>query len=231
VVINTVIMVAAAIIVAVSPALRSVAADGWISEITSATTHAPETQPLKPAIRIRLDQPAVASAGPVPSVNRSNCRRDLPAPVMTLTIAEISYSCPVYAGDQRSIDAGAVTMIDDPAGVDVLAFRPGAAGTLWLAAHRSSHGGAFAAVPALADGAIVIVEDETGSASYRVIGRRYVQIRDGMVIDAAGNATNAATLEALIRSDYGGSRAPRLVLQTCDGTSFRWMIYADLVTS
>jgi len=232
VVINTVVMVVAAIIIAVSPTLESVAADGGISEIRSATD-ASGTQPLKPAVRLPSAQPAAASAGPVPKVvNQSTCRRDLPAaPAMTLTISDISYACPVYTGDQQLIDAGAVTVMNDPAGVDVLALRPGAAGTLWIAAHRSSHGGAFAAVPALADGAIVTVEAGTSSASYRVIGRRYVRIENNMVVDSAGNATNAATLEALIRSDYGGNRAPRLVLQTCDGPSFRWMIYADLVTT
>jgi hypothetical protein len=28
----------------------------------------------------------------------------------------------------------------------------------------------------------------------------------------------------------GGNLAPRLLLQTCNGASDRWMIYADLVT-
>jgi sortase (surface protein transpeptidase) len=228
IVMNTVVLGAIAIIVTVSPTTKSVAAEGGISEIPSASTNASGT--LKPAIRLRSADPIVASAGPVPMVNTSTCRRDLPRPAMTMTIAEISYSCPVYAGGQQLIDAGAVTMINDPAGVDVLALGPGAAGTLWIAAHRSSHGGAFAAVPTLADGSIVIVEDETSSASYRIIGRRHVQIRDDMVVDATGNATTAATLEALIRSDHGGNKAPRLVLQTCDGTSYRWMIYADLIT-
>jgi hypothetical protein len=51
-----------------------------------------------------------------------------------------------------------------------------------------------------------------------------------LVIDATGRATNAATVEAIVRTDYGAGLAPRLVLQTCESPTTRWMIYADLVT-
>ena len=97
--------------------------------------------------------------------------------------------------------------------------------------HHASHGAAFAAVPDLADGAVITVADATGTAFYRVVGGDCVQVRDGMVVDASGVATNAATVSALLRPDLGGNGQPRLVLQTCDGDSFRWMIYADLVAS
>ena len=39
----------------------------------------------------------------VPTVtpsNQSSCRGDLPGAVMTITMADIAYSCPVYAGGQ-----------------------------------------------------------------------------------------------------------------------------------
>ena len=73
-------------------------------------------------------------------------------------------------------EPGAVTLISDEAIKQVLADHPGAPGVLWLAGHRVSHGGAFAAVPDLAGGAIIAVDDGTLSASYRVVGRIYVEI-------------------------------------------------------
>jgi hypothetical protein len=57
-----------------------------------------------------------------------------------------------------------------------------------------------------------------------------VNVSADLVIDSTGRPTEAATLEALLRTDLGGNRAPRLLLQTCEGTTMRWMIYADLVT-
>ena len=105
-----------------------------------------------------------------------------------------------------------------------------AGGTLWLAGHHASHGGAFAAIPNLADGAVVTITDSTGTASYRIVGRVYVEVRNDMVVDATGTATNAATVSALLRSDQGGDHAARLVIQTCDGEAHRWMIYGDLIS-
>ncbi len=149
---------------------------------------------------------------------------------MSMTIPDISYSCPVYAGGQQMLNSGAVTQISDPAIASVLASYPGGPGVLWFAAHRSSHGGAFAAVPNLADGALITVADGTHTATYRIVGRAYVAIRNDRVVDASGNATGAATLDSIIRPDHGGLGESRLLLQTCDGENNRWMIYADLVT-
>lgn len=174
---------------------------------------------LAPAIRI---DPPIA--------NRSTCRSDLSGSVMTISIPDIGYSCPVYAGGQSMLNSGAVTLITDEAITSVLADHPGGPGLLWIAGHRVSHGGAFAAVPDLAEGAIMTVSGGTSTASYRVVGRVYVGISNNRVIDAAGNATGAATLDSILRPDHGGNNAARLVLQTCDGEDHRWMIYADLVT-
>jgi len=186
---------------------------------------------LAPAVRVDTPAAAASSPVPLPVVNASNCRTDLGGAVATLTIASISTNCPVYAGGQAMIDAGAVTWMTDVSTNSVLATHAGGAGTLWLAGHHTSHGAAFAAVPDLADGSVITVSDTTGTASYRVVGRAYVQVRSGMVVDATGNATNAATVSALLRPDLGGDRQPRLVLQTCDGDFHRWMIYADLIAS
>jgi sortase (surface protein transpeptidase) len=162
--------------------------------------------------------------------NLSTCRTDLGGAVMTVTMPDISYRCPVYTGGQASLNAGGVTLIEVDALAAALAEQPGEPGTLWLAGHRASHGGAFAAVPDLLDGSIVTVSDGSVTASYRIVGRVYVGISNDRVIDAAGHGTGAATLDAILRPDHGGNGAARLLLQTCDGDNFRWMIYADLVT-
>ena len=146
---------------------------------------------LAPAVRLDppdlVDTVAAAAATPdapvaatpvAPIVNKSNCRSDLAGPVMTIQIADISYSCPVYAGGQKMLNSGAVTQITDDAIASVLADYPGGPGVLWIAAHRSSHGGAFAAVPNLADGALVTMSDGTHTATYRIVGRIYVTINE-----------------------------------------------------
>ncbi len=185
---------------------------------------------------MRLNPPpvvpsTVASPAPAPVENVSSCRTDLGGSVATLTIPSISYVCPLYSGTQATIDSGAATWVSQPASIATLARYAGGPGTIWLAGHRTSYGGAFAAIPSLADGAIVTVADVTGTASYRVVGRAYVRVVGGLVVDSTGTPSNAATLNALLRSDLGDALEPRLVIQTCDGLNYRWMIYADLIPS
>ncbi|MCU1395041.1 MAG: Sortase domain [Ilumatobacteraceae bacterium] len=170
---------------------------------------------------------------PVPPIitNRSSCRTAPTAAAMTLSIPAISYKCPVYAGGQDVLDAGEIQLVPLPALGKALASHPGQSGTLWIAGHRSSHGAPFAAVPDLADGALILVSDTTSTATYVVVGRARVEVRDDRVVDASGNATGAATVDAILRADRGGNGAARLLLQTCDGSDARWMIYADLVTT
>jgi len=207
---------------------RAAVADTPRFEIQSASVvGAPSGETLSPAVRLDVDV-AVASAPPVE--NRSTCRNDLAGAAMTITIPDISYSCPVYAGGQAMLNSGAVTQIYDDAISQVLADYPGGPGVFWIAGHRTSHGGAFAAVPNLADGALITLSDEANTATYRVIGRAYVAVQNDRVIDTSGHATSAATLDSIIRADHGGNGAARLLLQTCDGENHRWMIYADLVT-
>ncbi|HWM22856.1 MAG TPA: sortase [Ilumatobacteraceae bacterium] len=170
----------------------------------------------------------VTVTDPAPT-NESTCRSDLPGAVMTIAMPDISYWCPVYAGGQSVIDAGVATMITSRESTFPLAAGPGAPGTLWITGHRVSHGGPFAAVPDLADGAVITVSDPNGSASYVIVGRSYVEVRNGLAVDASGRTTEAATLDAVLRPDRNAGFAPRLLLQTCDADSFRWMIYADLI--
>jgi sortase (surface protein transpeptidase) len=148
---------------------------------------------------------------------------------MTIAMPDISYTCSVYAGGQSVIDAGAATMITAQYSGLPLAVHPGDAGTLWITGHRVSHGGPFAALPDLPDGAVITVSDGTVTASYVIVGRSYVEIRDGYAVDAAGQATETATSDAVLRPGGNADLAPRLLLQTCDTGDFRWMIYADLI--
>jgi sortase (surface protein transpeptidase) len=207
---------------------RAAVADTPRFEIQSASVvGAVLGETLSPAVRVDVDV-TVASAAPV--VNVSTCRNDLAGAVMTMTIPDISYSCNIYAGGQKMLNSGAATQITDDAISRVLANYPGGPGVFWIAGHRTSHGGAFAAVPNLADGDLITLSDATNTATYRVVGRAYVAIRNDRVIDASGQPTSAATLDSILRADHGGNGAARLLLQTCDGEGHRWMIYADLVT-
>src|SRR4030095_15336906 len=99
---------------------------------------------------------------------------------------EASYTCSVYAGGQSVIDSGVATMITAQYSNFPLAAHPGDAGTLWITGHRVSHGGPFAAVPDLPDGAIITVSDGSRTASYVIVGRGNVEIRDGYAVDASG---------------------------------------------
>jgi sortase (surface protein transpeptidase) len=218
-------LVVAALLTAVAVVGSAAAASAGVAP---AATDVADAGALAPAVR--MDVPAVLETTPAePIVNRSNCRTGTAGASMQISIADISYDCPVYTGGQSTIDAGFVTLFVETGANTALATHPGQAGTLWLAAHRTSHGGAFADVPSLADGALITVGDGVAQATYTVVGRAYVEVRGGIVVDSTGVATQAATAAAILRADRTADLAPRLLLQTCDGENHRWMIYADLV--
>jgi len=223
---------------ATTPATTPVTTPATTPPATPVTTPAtPETTPATtpetaPTTSILADQPvAPAADGVAMPSNQSSCPNDLQGSVMTMEMLDISFSCPVYAGGQSVIDAGVATMITARESSLPLADHPGGAGTLWIAGHRSSHGAPFAAVPDLADGAVITVSDGSSTASYVIVGRSYVEVRDGLAVDAAGQATETATSDAVLRPDRNVEIAARLLLQTCDGENFRWMIYADLIAA
>jgi sortase family protein len=148
---------------------RAAVADAATFQIQSASVvGAVSGETLAPAVRLAVD---VAVPSAAPTVNVSTCRNDLAGAVMTMTIPDIAYSCPVYAGGQAMLNSGAATQITDDAISQVVADHPGGPGVFWIAGHRASHGGAFAAVPNLADGALVTLSDGLNTARYRVIGR------------------------------------------------------------
>ena len=71
--------------------------------------------------------------------------------------------------------------------------------------------------------------DASRTASYVIVGRSYVEVHDGYAVDASGQSTESATLDAVLRPDRNVELAPRLLLPTRDAENFRWMIYADLI--
>jgi sortase (surface protein transpeptidase) len=214
----------------VATANAQAGADGFVivaaaqSSTSSRDAFAPAAR-LDPPAHARVDPP-LPPAGP----NESSCRADLPDAVMNIVIADIGYVCPLYPGGQEMLDAGAATIISDPVLASTLAVQPGDPGTLWVAGHRASHGGPFAAIPTLSIGALVTIADGRLVASYQVVGIERFETRNDKVVDSSGNATSAATLDSILRPDHGADRAPRLLIQTCDGSTARWMVYADLVS-
>lgn len=218
---------AAAIVAAPTLGVLPAAATTDTAPITAAAV----SSGLAPAVRMSTPETSTAAAVVPQVTNESGCSTDGSAAVMSVVIPHISYSCPVYAGGQALIDDGYVALVTDAGANELLATAPGQSGTLWLAAHRTAHGGAFADVPDLADGALITIAAGDDVATYRVVARAYVEVSSGRVLDASGTPTADATWDSVVRADRGGNGAARLVLQTCDGDDFRWMIYADLVTS
>ncbi|MBI5090496.1 MAG: sortase, partial [Actinobacteria bacterium] len=157
---------------------------------------------LQPAVRLDAPDPVPTSAPA--TANQSTCRTGVDEAAMQITIDDISYDCPVYAGGQSTIDAGFVTLVNDRGTNSLLAEQPGDAGTLWLAAHRTSHGGAFAAVPSLVDGALITITQGTSEWTYVVVDRAYVTVSNGVVLDTYGRASHDATVDAIVRADQGG---------------------------
>lgn len=178
-----------------------------------------------PAVRFPAPQPPVVN-------NVSTCGHPY-GETATIIIPAISYNCPVYRGDQSTIDTGVVTWMDTLVGETVhcntcWAEKAGAHGVLWIGAHHVSHGAPFLAVPNLHIGDIVIIEDSWGIATYRISSSAVY------TVDAYGNVIHDGVVDP-----YGGNRAifgptlepnvSKLVLMTCLTDNTRLMMYGELV--
>ncbi len=204
-------------------------------EVEAPIVVAAET-PVAPVVIEAVTEEVAAVAAPVEATvptptNQSSCRNDLPGAVMTIAMPDISYTCSVYAGGQSVIDSGVATMITAQHSSLPLAAHPGEAGTLWIAGHRCRTAARSQRCRILPTERSSPVSDGSRTASYVIVGRSYVEIRDGYAVDASGQPTESATLDAVLRPDRNVELASRLLLQTCDAENFRWMIYADLVAS
>jgi LPXTG-site transpeptidase (sortase) family protein len=125
-----------------------------------------------------------------------------------LRVSSIGLDKPVFAGGQSTIDRGLVTHYVGPT---LPRTGPGGSGVYWLAAHNGSHGSPFARLPYVKVGSTVRVTTRTGATVTYRIHRRVV----------VGTRITAALL-------YSGT-GPRIVLQTCTGTTKRLLLFGSLV--
>jgi LPXTG-site transpeptidase (sortase) family protein len=93
--------------------------------------------------------------------------------VPMLTIPKIGFSHAIVVGDQQQIDEGNVVNFDAAGGC-----WPGQGCTVWLAGHRTSHGGVFRQVPDLAVGDELSVRYDGSSYQYVVTGSQFVDRAD-----------------------------------------------------
>ena len=91
---------------------------------------------------------------------------------------------------------------------------PGRPGTYWLAAHNSTHGSPFENLHAIAKGAEIRITQLDGTVFTYVVTSR----------DVVGTST---TLETVYGHD---TTTPRILLQTCEGTSHRLLVHGTLTS-
>jgi LPXTG-site transpeptidase (sortase) family protein len=137
---------------------------------------------------------------------------DVPGQEATVEIPSIRVSLPVVTGGQDVIDRGVAAHYTGAQ------WRPptdpGQPGTYWLAAHNSTHGSPFGNLHAIARGAEIRIATHDGTVfTYLVTSR-----------DLVGTAT---TLETVYGHD---TASPRILLQTCEGSSQRLLVHGVLTS-
>jgi LPXTG-site transpeptidase (sortase) family protein len=136
----------------------------------------------------------------------------VPGQEATVDIPSIGVSLPVVTGGQDVIDRGVAAHYTGAQ------WRPptdpGQPGTYWLAAHNSTHGSPFEKLPAIARGAEIRIVRHDGTVfTYLVTSR-----------DVVGTSTTLDTV-------YGqNTTTPRILLQTCEGTSRRLLVHGVLTS-
>jgi hypothetical protein len=120
-----------------------------------------------------------------------------------VAIPAIGLDRKIVTGGQAQIDAGNVMLYT--AG-DFAVGWPGEGGTVWLAAHRSTHGSSFAKIPDLPDGTVVEVSHHGVTTSYTITARQLV------------DRTNPPA----------GAISGPLVLQTSWTGTQVWLLYGEL---
>lgn len=164
-----------------------IAVDGWVGQQTATLLEiwADPAEGLAPAVRV--------PAGDAQQTDR-------------ISIPTLGLDRAIVTGCQPQIDAGNVVLATGCGYSDI--GWPGE-GTVWLAAHRTTHGSTFNGIPSLAAGDIVTVTHAGRSTSYQVVDARTVS-RSNPPSDAIHNSHD-------------------LVLQTSwyDGTV--WLVYGDVI--
>ncbi|HLY82115.1 MAG TPA: sortase [Acidimicrobiales bacterium] len=124
-----------------------------------------------------------------------------------MSIPSLGLGQAVVPGGQQTIDRGVVTHYSGPG------WRPpvaaGAPGTYWLAAHHSTHGAPFAALPNIKVGALILI-DAVGAPEIRY------QVTS---VETVGTTASYSTV-------YGpDSTTSRILLQTCEGDAYRMLVH------
>lgn len=90
----------------------------------------------------------------------------------TLTMPSVGFdSRDIYRGGQETIDSGAVTAVTGWAGMS--SCLPPSTCTVWLAAHRTTHGSTFGPVEHLSVGDIVTIRQDNERWDYRITHKDY----------------------------------------------------------
>lgn len=166
-------------------ALNHIAVDGWVGRQTATLLEiwADPAAGLAPAVRVPADGQSDRISIPAIGLDRG-----------------------IVTGCQPQIDAGNVVLATGCGYSDI--GWPGQ-GTVWLAAHRTTHGSTFNGIPSLVAGDIVTVTHAGQPTSFQVVDARAVS-RANPPSDAIHNSHD-------------------LVLQTSwyDGTV--WLVYGDAI--
>lgn len=172
--------------------------------------------------RAGLPRAPAAEAAPVPPAATTETRPE-PAPtltaperpagtVATVAIDSLGIELPVVAGGQSVIDQGVAAHYTAPGWEPPV--PPGSPGTYWLAAHRSTHGAPFAALPDIAIGAEVRVTTSSATFVYSVTSVEVVGLWPG---DDAIYGTDPT--------------ASTILLQTCIDATLRVLVRGTLTAS
>jgi LPXTG-site transpeptidase (sortase) family protein len=148
-----------------------------------------------------VEPPPVPAVGPLPAGTEA-----------LVTIASIGIERPVVAGGQSVIDQGMVAHYDAPGWEPPVAA--GAPGTYWLAAHRTTHGEPFAALPRLSIGAEIRVSAGSHTFVYTVTSMQVTGLYPGDEIVYGIDPTAAVIL-----------------LQTCVDADRRLLVHGVLTAT
>ncbi len=213
--------------VVVAPMARGQVSDGWAYTAVPAGS---STVAGRSSLRIQSATPVLIPASAAhpalkavtapsrPSASRTRLGAPASAPlppgaVARISMAAIGLDLPVYRGSQSTIDLGVATLFDDGPGGWSAPVALGGRGTVWIAAHHTSHGAPFRLVDRMAVGDRISVRDANGAVyTYQVVDRRIV-----------GTAVTPGAI-------YGDDpSAHRLVVQTSMGASHRLLLTASLI--
>ena len=179
-------------------------------DIASVARVAPVAEPAPPDAAVAAtgaQAPVVADVQPASTIAA--------VPIGTeamVTIASLGIDLPIIAGGQSVIDQGVVAHYFAPGWEPPV--PPGAPGTYWLAAHHTTHGAPFGALPDVAVGAEVRVTTNNQTFVYTITSTEVVGLFPG---DVAVYGTDPT--------------ASVILLQTCIDSTLRFLVHGTLTAT